>query len=167
MNIDTEEYICFPKWKNVSHRTVWSSYNCIFNLCSITYHLSFYDNTVKVLGTQSVLTPCDPIDCSPWGSSVHRTLRARIPEWVANPFSSGSSQPRDQTQVSCIAGRFFTVWATREALIITVKRPNNLAANRLCDILWSCTIEVAHVSYLLYKGQYLIMGKQIQSSYLL
>ena len=49
------------------------------------------------------------------GSSVHGILQARILEWVAVPFSRGSSQPRDQTQVSCIASGFFTVWATREA----------------------------------------------------
>ena len=42
-------------------------------------------------------------------------LQARILEWVAMPSSRGSSSPRDRTQVSCIAGRFFTVWATREA----------------------------------------------------
>ena len=41
-------------------------------------------------------------------------FQARILEWVAFPFSMGSSQPRDQTQVSCIAGVFFTIWATRE-----------------------------------------------------
>ena len=41
-------------------------------------------------------------------------IQARIQEWVAFPFSKGSSQPRDQTQVSRIAGRFFTIWATRE-----------------------------------------------------
>jgi len=45
----------------------------------------------------------------PPGSSVHGILQARILEWVAMPFSRGSSQPRDQTQVSCIAGRFFTM----------------------------------------------------------
>src|SRR5574337_612499 len=49
------------------------------------------------------------MDCSPPGSSVHGILRARILEWVAIPFSRGSSQPRDQTQVSCIAGSFFTI----------------------------------------------------------
>ena len=48
--------------------------------------------------------------------TVHGILQARILEWVAFPFSRGSSQPRDQTQVSLIAGRFFTSWATREAL---------------------------------------------------
>ena len=46
---------------------------------------------------------------------VHGILQARILEWVAFPFSRGSSQPRDQTQVSHIAGGFFTSWATREA----------------------------------------------------
>ena len=52
---------------------------------------------------------CDPMDCSPPGSSVHGILQARILEWVAIPFSRGSSQPRDRTLVSYIAGRFFTV----------------------------------------------------------
>ena len=52
---------------------------------------------------------------SPPGSSVHGILRARILEWAAISFSRGSSQPRDGTRVSSIAGRFFTIWATREA----------------------------------------------------
>ena len=53
--------------------------------------------------------------CSPPGSSVHEILQARILEWVAVPFSRGSSWPRDRTHISCIAGRIFTIWATREA----------------------------------------------------
>ena len=65
--------------------------------------------------TQSCLTLCDPMDYSLPGSSVHGILQARILEWVAVTFSRGSSQPRDQTQVSHIAGRFFTIWATAEA----------------------------------------------------
>ena len=64
---------------------------------------------------QSCLTPCEPKDCSPPGSSVHGILQARILEWVAIPFSRGSSRPGGQTWVSCIAGGFFTSWATREA----------------------------------------------------
>ena len=48
-------------------------------------------------------------------STVHGILQARILEWVAFPFSRGSFQPKDQIQVSYIAGRFFTSWATREA----------------------------------------------------
>ena len=45
------------------------------------------------------------------------TLQARALEWVAFPFSRGSSQPRDQTQVSCTIGEFFTSWATREEAV--------------------------------------------------
>ena len=60
-------------------------------------------------------TFCDPVDCSPPGSSVHEILQARILEWVAISFSRGSSQPRDRTQVFCIAGRRFNLWATRKA----------------------------------------------------
>ena len=51
------------------------------------------------------------------GLYVHGILQARILEWVAFPFSRGSSQVRDWTQVSLIAGRFFTCWATREACL--------------------------------------------------
>ena len=65
---------------------------------------------MKVKVTQLCLTLWDPMDYT-----VHGILQARILEWVAFPFSRGSSQPRDQTQVSCIAGRFFTSCATREA----------------------------------------------------
>ena len=66
-------------------------------------------NPVEVKVAQSCLTLCDSIDCSLPGSSVYGILQARILEWVAIPFSSGSSEPRDQTRVSCTAGKFFTV----------------------------------------------------------
>ena len=68
-----------------------------------------------VLVTQACPTLCHPMDCSPPGSSVHGILQARILEWVAIPFSRGSSWSRDRIQFSYIAGRFFTLWATREA----------------------------------------------------
>jgi len=71
---------------------------------------------VCVLVTQSCLILYDPMDCSSPGFSVHGILQARILEWVAVLFSRGLLQPRDRTQVSCIAGRFFTIWASREAL---------------------------------------------------
>ena len=64
---------------------------------------------------QLCLTLCDPMDCNLPGSTVHGILQARILVWVAISFSRGSSQPRGWTQVSHIAGRFFTLWATREA----------------------------------------------------
>ena len=75
---------------------------------------------------QSCLTLCNPMGCSPPDFSVHEILQARILEWVAIPFSRGSSQPRDQTQVSCIAGRLlesefsltFTEW---QALWYTIR----------------------------------------------
>ena len=56
---------------------------------------------------QSCPTLCDPMDCILPGSSVHGVLQIRILEWVAMPSSRGSSQPRDRTQVLCIAGGFF------------------------------------------------------------
>ena len=58
---------------------------------------------------QSCLTLRDPMDCSPPGSSAHGIFQARVLEWVAISFSRGSSQTRDQTQVSCTAGRCFTI----------------------------------------------------------
>ena len=64
---------------------------------------------IKVLVTQSCPTLCNPMDCSPPGSSVHGISQGRVLEWVAISFSRGSSQPRDRTQVSCIAGRLFTI----------------------------------------------------------
>ena len=60
---------------------------------------------VKVNSLSRVQLLCDPIDCSPPGSSVHGILQARTLEWVAISFSRVSSQPRDGTQVSCIVGR--------------------------------------------------------------
>ena len=70
--------------------------------------LIFFCHSVKV--GQLCLTLRYPMDYT-----VHGILQARILEWVAFPFSRGSTQLRDWTQVSCIAGRFFTSWATREA----------------------------------------------------
>ena len=66
------------------------------------------DCAVLCLVSQSCLTLCDPMVCSLPGSSVHGILPARILDWVAYPFSRGSSHPKDQTGVSCIAGGFFT-----------------------------------------------------------
>ena len=63
----------------------------------------------KVKVAQSCPTLCDPM-----AHVVHWILQARILEWVAFPFSRGSSQPRDQAQVSHVAGTFFTSWATKE-----------------------------------------------------
>ena len=70
---------------------------------------------VKVLVYQLSPTLCNTMNCTPPGSFVHGILQARTLEWVAIPFSRGYFWPRDQTQVSCIAGEFFTIWATQKA----------------------------------------------------
>ena len=75
-------------------------------------HSLQFTNCVNVL---VVFASCDPMDCSPPGFSVHGMFQTRRLEWVALSFSRGSSQRRDRTCVSCIAGRLFTTWATREA----------------------------------------------------
>ena len=73
-----------------------------------TYLIFLTSLKVKLKVTQLYPTLWDP-----W-TVVHEIFQARIIEWVAIPLSRGSSQPRDQTQVSCIAGRFFTSWSIRE-----------------------------------------------------
>ena len=75
------------------------------------------------LAAQTCPTLCNPMDCSLSGSSIHGILQAGILEWVAIPFSRGSSQPRDQTWISFITGRFFTIWATREAQFSWILSP--------------------------------------------
>ena len=71
--------------------------------------------------TQLCLTLWDPMDCRPPGPSVHGMVQARILEWVAISFSKGSSQLRDQTRVSCIAGWFFTTEPPRKSDVSTAR----------------------------------------------
>ena len=97
-----------PDWK-LQHPKPNSLYP-FAQLCfsCVMYHI------VIVLVAQSCPTLCNPVECSPPGSSVRGILQARILEWIAIPYSRGSSWPRDWTQVSFITGRFFIIWATRE-----------------------------------------------------
>ena len=91
---------------------------------------------------QSCPTLCHPVDCSPPGSSIHGILQARILEWVAISFPRGSSQLRDWTQVSHIAGRCFNLWPTREyftKLVCKYRTVNwsTLAeGNKMCTLPW-------------------------------
>ena len=78
--------------------------------------VSFDSHYIDESESQSCLTLCNPMDYT-----VHGILQARILEWAAFPFSRGSSQPRDRTQGSCIAGGFFTSWATREASVLVAQ----------------------------------------------
>ena len=82
------------------------------------YIVLYYESESEV--PQSCPTLCDPIDCSPWGSSIHGIFQARILEWVAISFSSGSSQPRDWICVSRIAGREASLIAQLIVLCCTI-----------------------------------------------
>ena len=135
---------------------MWSVCACVGINPACTFFPLYFSCAVLCLVAQSCLTLCDPMNCSPLGSSVHgdspgkntgvgchallqgifptqgsnpglshcrwifhhlsRKGSPRILEWVAYPFSRGSSQPRNGTRVSYITGEFFTSWATREAL---------------------------------------------------
>ena len=77
-----------------------------------------------VLVTESCLTLCDPIDRSPPSSSVHGILQARVLEWIAMPFSKGSSPPRIELRSPTLQADSLTVWASRETLI-SFYLPNN------------------------------------------
>ena len=88
-----------------------------------------------MLVAQSCLTLCSSIDSSSPGSSVYGILHERILEWVAIPFSKGSSLSRDQTQVFHIAGRFFTIWATREVLYVNKRTYNTFVHITLAKIM--------------------------------
>ena len=97
---------------------VTSTYYCAISSCykPITaFSFLLLKSEVKALVAQSCPTFCYLMDCSPLGSSVHGILSARILEWVAIPFSRESFWTRDQTWVSFIAGRFFTIWAIKES----------------------------------------------------
>ena len=108
------DFLCVCNYKTRSY--IWE--NVTVNLV-IQLILCFFPLKVcisEVLVPQSCPTFWDPMVCILSGSSVHGILQARMLEYLAIPFSRKSSWPRDQTQVSCIAGRFFTNWVTREAL---------------------------------------------------
>ena len=81
-------------------------------------------------GARSCPTLCDSMDCSLLGSSFHRIFQAGILEWAPISFSRGSSRLKDWTQISCIADRCFTVWATREAHLKYKK-------NQLLSFMWT------------------------------
>ena len=90
----------------ISHQSNWATVGFQQNPSNTNGPRGRYDWASPIL--------CDHMDCSLLGSSVCGILQARILEWVAMPSSRGSSWPRDQTRVSCIAGGFFTIWAIRK-----------------------------------------------------
>ena len=94
---------------------------CIFQVIALILYYLWNKTGFSLLwwfSCQVVSNSWDPMDHRPPDSSAHGISQARIWEWVAISFSRGSPQPRDQTQISCIAGGFFTDGATREVLYI-------------------------------------------------
>ena len=89
----------FSQW-DTCNRSLKSS----FSIDTFIYPITL--ENISLVSERVASNLCDPLDYT-----VHGTLQARILKWVAIPFSRGSSQPRDQTQVSRIAGGFFTSWA--------------------------------------------------------
>ena len=125
-------YVLYPNERAVFFRTYrfvcftsilfLMCYNCDEIYASSPHTLP----SLKVKVAQSCPTLCDPVDYI-----VHGFLQAGILEWVAFPFSRGSSQPRDQIQVCHTVGGFFTSWATRET-----PTPNPRQTANLCSLLW-------------------------------
>ena len=107
------------------HWAIWEA-----QVLYIPYHL-FKKKSLKVVVTQSCPTLCISMACSQPVSSVCGILQAGILEGVAVLFSRGFFRQRDWTCVSCNAGRFFTVWASREALHSWLSSPPTIWTNRL------------------------------------
>ena len=117
----TQKPVCDKK-KNKIFPNGGPSNQCRWSLRSVVLHMWLIQGSLRPIPLKksesvSHWAESDSTDCSPLGSSVHGILQARILEWVAISFCRGSSWPRDQTWVSCIASRFFTIWATMEASI--------------------------------------------------
>ena len=90
-----------------------------------------------MLVTQLCLTLCDPMNCSPSGFPVHGNLQARVLEWIAIPFSRGSSRPRDWTLVFCIPGRFYAIWAIGKSCYLPSDQIRSVIQScpTLCDLM--------------------------------
>ena len=122
LSLSTEEYSNSQRMESL-HKVlehylvsteVYFSMEPLLGYFAYFYFKKYLDFRVCMLVAQSCLTLCNPMNCSPPGSSVHGILQARILEWFAISFSRVSSWPRDWPCVSCIVARCFTVWATRE-----------------------------------------------------
>ena len=108
-------------WTELKLAWKWKFSTCVFYKWKYLRSINAKRISRESEVAQSCLTLCDPMDCSLSGSSVHGIFQARVLEWIAISFSRESSWPRDRTWVSHIAGRHFTVWATRE---VNFSRPS-------------------------------------------
>ena len=116
------------------------------NSMAVSQIIKNSNTIVKVKVTQSSPGLCDPMDCT-----VHGILQARILERVAFPFSSRSSQPRDRTQVSRVAGIFFTIWATKE---VQVKWSGSLSLIQGTFLNQGTNWGILHCRWILYQLSY-------------
>ena len=105
--------VCFYLFLNNLLLTIFLSLNILSYLMCDNFIVFYYEVKWREVA-QLCPSLCDPTDYSLPGSSIRGIFQARILEWVAISFSRGSSQPRDWTPVSCIAGRLLTLWATRD-----------------------------------------------------
>ena len=121
----------------------WEKIQCFVQIdCQNTIFLPLSNSCLWVS------TLCYPVEYSPPGCSVHGIFQARIVEWVAISFSRGSSQPRDWTQLSRIAGRCFNLWATREAhQVISTTRT-------ICNMNWALIYANLIVFVFLFKNNH-------------
>ena len=104
-------YFCTWDMANILNKTISSPFASVCALMCIY---------MCVLAAQSCLTLCNPTDCNLPGSCVRGILQARILGWVAIFFSRRSPWPKGWTQVSCVAGRFFTLWATSVSVYVCI-----------------------------------------------
>ena len=117
------------------YRDVWTGHSRWLFSCSLAPP---GPASAAAMSLQSCPALCNPKSCSLPGSSVHRILQARTLEWVAMPSFRGSSGPRDQTQVSCIAGRFSTAGPAGKSHLHPIHMtdlPRNLAQAPATDSL--------------------------------
>ena len=115
----------------------------------------FVTRCVRVQSFQSCLTLCDPMDSNPTGSSVRGIIQARILEWVAMPSFRGSSQPKDQTHISCsscISGGCFTTEPPAKPVILELKHYFSLNTN--CLPTKSFTAMTSFINKIKYSSQH-------------
>ena len=103
-------------------------------LIFIKSRVPFLSCDIKIISVsrQSCSTLCDSMDCSLPSSSVHGISQARALEWIAIPFSREFSRSRNQTQVSCIVGKFFTIWAPSYFLFLSPKTIGGVKREGVC-----------------------------------
>ena len=102
-------------WMHILWKVIIGTIARPHSLARISLFQLIHSLAGKEVELLSCVQLCNSMDCSLPGPTVHGIFQARILEWVAISFSRGSSRPRDRTWVSHLAGRHFTLWATRES----------------------------------------------------